>query len=155
MRPTTRCSRRLGVNFQDYYTSEYYGLDDADSNAFLLRSVLPHKLFGKAQILRGTLPIVTSPDVPPSGDHTDVGDLNLFDVFMFKAGKIQIGIGPQLTAPTAGRDETGTGKWQAGLATLVIAPQKWGLVGGSSPGSTRSPGIATEAPKTTCSFSPW
>jgi len=120
----------LGLNLQDYYTSDYYDLDDTGSNALLLRGVMPHKLFGKPQILRATLPIVTSPDIPPSGDHTDLGDLNLFDIFIFKAGKLEIGVGPQLTAPTAGRDETGTGKWQAGLATLVIAPQKWGLVGG-------------------------
>src|SRR5262249_31610337 len=120
----------LAVNFQDQYIDSYYGLSGADSNALLLRGALPHKLFGYPQIMRVTLPIVTTPDLPPSGDHTDGGDLNLFDVVIFKAGGVELGIGPQLTLPTAGRDETGTGKWQAGLAGLVMAPQKWGLIGG-------------------------
>ena len=120
----------LGVNFQDQYTHRFHDLGDADANAFLLRGVVPHKLFGQPQILRVTLPIVTSADVPPSGSRTDIGDFNLFDLFIMKRGSVQIGIGPQLTAPTAGRDETGTGKWQAGAAAVLIAPQKWGLLGG-------------------------
>ena len=120
----------LGVNVQDQYVDKYYELDDVDSNALLLRGVTPHKLFGRLQLLRATLPIVTTPDLPPTGDHTDVGDLNLFDILLFKSGGVQLGMGPQLTIPTAGRDETGTGQWQAGLAALAIAPQDWGLVGG-------------------------
>lgn len=121
----------LSVNLHDQYVGRYYGLDDdVDSNAFLLRGSLPHKAFGAPQLLRATMPIVTTPDVGPGGHHTEAGDLNLFDVFLMKAGGIEIGIGPQLTAPTAGRDETGTGKWQGGIATLAISPHKWGLIGG-------------------------
>lgn len=120
----------LGVNFQDQYVDEYYHLDGADSNAFLLRGVAPYKLFGRPHLGRATLPVVTTPDVPNTDRHTEIGDLNLFDLFLFKAGHVELGFGPQLTAPTAGRDETGTGKWQAGFAGLVVAPQQWGLVGG-------------------------
>jgi hypothetical protein len=120
----------LGANLQNQYTGSLYGLDDADSNAALLRGTMPHKLFGAPQLLRVTLPIVTSPEVPPSQSHTDLGDLNVFDIVLFKRGATELGIGPQLTAPTAGRDETGTGKWQAGVALLGIAPQRWGLLGG-------------------------
>ena len=120
----------LGINLQDQYVGRYYHLDDADSNAFLLRGAIPHKLFGHPQLTRLTLPVVTSPDLPMEDRHTDVGDLNLFDVFLFKAGKVELGFGPQLTAPTAGRDETGTGKWQAGFAALAVMPEHWGLLGG-------------------------
>ncbi len=120
----------LGVNFQDYYVADVYDADGADSNSLLLRGVAPHKIFGHPQLLRATLPMVTSPDLPPTGDHTDIGDLNLFDIFLFKAGSAQVGVGPQVTFPTAGRDETGTGKWQAGVAVLGIVPKHWGLVGG-------------------------
>jgi hypothetical protein len=120
----------VAVNFQDSYVDKYYGLGDADSNALLLRGALPHKLFGRPQIMRATLPIVTTPDVPPSGSDTDIGDLNIFDVFIAKYANIELGIGPQLTIPTAGRDETGTGKWQGGVAALLMAPQPWGLIGG-------------------------
>ena len=76
------------------------------------------------------MPVVTTPDLPPDGRHTGAGDLNLFDLFLFKAGGLELGVGPQLTLPTASRDETGTGKWQAGLAGVVIAPQHFGMAGG-------------------------
>lgn len=120
----------IAVNLQNAYVDSYYGLADADSNALLLRGALPHKAFGLPQITRVTLPIVTTPDLPPSGSHTDLGDLNVFDVFIFKRGQVEFGIGPQLTIPTAGRDETGTGKWQAGLATMFMMPAQWGILGG-------------------------
>jgi hypothetical protein len=35
---------------------------------------------------------------------------------------MEIAVDPQLTRPTATDDLTGTGKWQAGLAMLAIAP---------------------------------
>ena len=121
----------IGANLQDQYVGRSYGLGDADSNAFLFRGTLPHKLFGMPQILRATMPVVTTPDIPgAAGRYTGAGDLNLFDVFLFKAGEIELGVGPQLTLPTASRDETGTGKWQGGVAAVAMAPQKWGLVGG-------------------------
>lgn len=121
----------IGANLQDQYVGRSYGLGDADSNAFLFRGTLPHKLFGMPQILRATMPVVTTPDVPGAGGrYTGAGDLNLFNVFLFKAGEIELGVGPQLTLPTASRDETGTGKWQGGVAAVAMAPQKWGLIGG-------------------------
>ena len=120
----------IGANLQDSYIGRYYGLGDKDSNAALLRGTLPHKLFGLPQILRATLPVVTTPDVAPNGRQTGLGDLNLFDLFLFKEGGVELGIGPQLTIPTASKDTMGSGKWQAGLAGVVMAPQKWGLLGG-------------------------
>lgn len=120
----------IAFNLQNYYTVRAYGLGDAGSNAFLLRGALPHKLFGMSQLLRVTLPVVTTPDLPPVGRHTGLGDLNIFDIVLFKESGFEWGIGPQLTIPTASRDEQGTGKWQAGLAATVIVPQRWGLLGG-------------------------
>lgn len=123
-------SPMVTLNLQDQYVGRSYGLDDKESNAVLLRGTLPHKLFGLPQILRFTMPVATSPNVPPSGSRTGLGDLNLFDLFLTKAGGVELGIGPQLTIPTASHDQTGTGKWQAGLASVVISPHKWGLLGG-------------------------
>lgn len=120
----------LALNLQDDYTGSYYNADGADANAFLLRGAMPHKLFGMPQLLRATLPVATTPNIQPNGRVTNVGDLNVFDVALFKAGPFEMGVGPQLTAPTAGDDQTGTGKWQAGLAVLAISPQTWGIVGG-------------------------
>lgn len=120
----------LSVNLQDAYTGRSHGLGDKDANALLLRGSLPHKLGGAPQLLRVTMPVVTTADVPPAFRHTGAGDLNLFNIFMFKHGGLELGLGPQLTVPTASRDETGTGKWQLGLAALAVAPQHWGLLGG-------------------------
>ena len=118
---------KITVNLQDQYVGSYHGLHDSDSNAFLVRGVLPHKLFGLPQILRATVPITTSPD-PHS--TTGLGDINMFNLFLFKAGAVELGLGPQLTIDSATDDRLGTGRWQAGAAGVVLAPQPWGLIGG-------------------------
>lgn len=120
----------VSLNLQDNYVGRYYGLGDEDGNNLLLRGTLPHKLFGLPQMFRFTMPVVTTPAMPAVASHTGAGDLNVFDLFLGKFGGVEVGLGPQLTLPTASRDETGTGKWQAGVAAVVIAPQKWGLIGG-------------------------
>jgi hypothetical protein len=118
---------KITVNFHDQWAPELYDSDEK-TNALLFRGVIPHRLGGPGQLFRYTLPVVTVPTA--SGDTTGLGDLNVIDLFTFKAGHVEVGIGPQLTLPTASQDETGTGKWQAGLATIIIAPQQWGLLGG-------------------------
>src|SRR5687768_7858176 len=87
---------KITINLQDIYVPSYYGLPDSDSNTGLLRGVLPHKLFGWPQILRASIPIGTSPD-EPLGSTTGLGDVNLFDLFLVKAGEVELGFGPQLT----------------------------------------------------------
>ncbi len=62
---------------------------------------MPHKLFGLPQILRATMPIVTSPD-PRS--TTGLGDINMFNLFLFKSGPVELGVGPQLTIDSATDD---------------------------------------------------
>lgn len=118
----------IGANLQDYYTASYYGLPDTDSNALLFRGVVPHRLGGLPQIVRATMPFVTSPD-EPLDSTTSLGDINVFDLFLLKAGPFQLGAGPQLTVPSATDDRLGTGKWQAGAAFLGVLPQSWGLAG--------------------------
>ena len=51
-----------------------------------------------------------------------LGDINAFMAYLFDTGNPakSFGIGPQLTLPTASEDETGTGKYQAGLATVYF-----------------------------------
>jgi hypothetical protein len=117
----------ITVNLQDQAQPVLYDLDEW-SNAFLLRGVLPHKLGGARQLLRYTLPVVTAPD-GSGGTVTGLGDLNLFDIFPFawKRKKMALGLGPQFTLPTATDTATGTGKWQAGVVGLAVAPRKSGI----------------------------
>ena len=119
-----------GLNLQDYYTPRVYD-SNIHTNDALLRGALPvapNDFIGVPQLLRATLPISTRPD-PRSGYSTGMGDLNLFDIFLLKTDGVQLGIGPQITAPTAEHDELGTGKWQAGLAAIAIDASPRGLLG--------------------------
>lgn len=143
---------KITINFQDQWATELYESDD-DTNAFLLRGLIPHRLGGPGQLFRFTLPVMTVPTA--TGDTTGLGDLNLIDLFPFKAGPIEIGIGPQFTFPTASRDETGTGKWQAGLANIVIAPQRWGLLGGLLTWQTSFAGDDDRDEQNSLSFQPF
>jgi hypothetical protein len=72
--------------------------------------------------LRASLPINSFP-VGAAGDtETGVGDLNLFAAYLFDTGNpaVSFGIGPQLTAPTATKDELGSEKWSAGLVNVLF-----------------------------------
>jgi hypothetical protein len=119
----------ITVNFQDQGQPKLYDLNQG-ANSFLLRGVLPHKLFGLHQIVRFTLPTVTTPD-GTGGMTAGLGDLNLFDlaIFPMKKARRAVGFGPQLTLPTALETLTGTGKWQAGFAAVAVMPRKWGIAG--------------------------
>lgn len=120
---------KITINFHDQAAPELYDLDQG-SNALLFRGLIPHKLGGRGQLLRYTLPVVTAPD-GLGGSVTGLGDLNLIDLFPFalKQARMEIAVGPQVTLPTATDDLTGTGKWQAGFATLAIAPRSFGIAG--------------------------
>jgi hypothetical protein len=121
---------KITINFHDQAGPELYDLSPG-SNAFLLRGLIPHKLGGIGQLFRFTMPaVVTSPD-GQGGSVVGTGDLNIIDLFPFglKKAKMEIAIGPQFTFPTASETLTGTGKYQAGFATLAIAPRKWGIGG--------------------------
>lgn len=87
-------------------------------------------MFGLPQLLRFTLPIATSPEAP-RGYVTGLGDLTLMDIFILpKLGDVTLGAGPLVVVPTATDEALGNGKWQAGGAGIVVAPQKWGLLAG-------------------------
>lgn len=116
---------KITVNLHDYYIPELAGAD-GEVNQALLRALVPLKVGGVGQLFRMTLPLVTTPT--PEGTVTDLGDLTLIDLVPFRAGKVEVALGPVLVAPTGG-EATGSGKWQAGAAGIVIAPEKWGILG--------------------------
>ncbi|MBY5868518.1 hypothetical protein HFN58_27535 [Rhizobium leguminosarum] len=122
---------KITINFHDYYIPSFIDTPgDPEANQFLLRGLIPSDMFGLPQLLRFTLPVATSPDVP-SGYVTGLGDLTLMDIFILpKQGDVTLGIGPLLVVPTATDESLGSGKWQIGAAGVVVAPQSWGLLGG-------------------------
>jgi len=122
---------KITINFQDYFIPSFIDVPgDPYANQFLLRGLVPSDMFGLPQLLRFTLPIATSPDVP-SGYETGLGDLTLMDIFILpKHGDVTFGAGPLLVLPTATDDSLGSGKWQIGGAGVAVAPQSWGIIGG-------------------------
>jgi hypothetical protein len=118
-----------GLNFQDYYVPSLFS-SDKYTNDFLLRGTLPVApgALPTPQLIRATVPISTRP-APDGGYSTALGDLNLFDIFLMGSKEVQVGAGPLLTMPTATHDELGTGKWQAGLAAVVVNPTPERLLG--------------------------
>src|SRR5271156_4926105 len=82
---------------------------------------------GNQGLLRVSVPIDTTASV--QGDpNTGVGDLTIYDWVLFKEHGTTVGVGPLIAAPTARGEVYGSGKWQAGVAGLVVAPHNWGLL---------------------------
>lgn len=97
--------------------------DDGSGTAhrLLFQPVIPLAPFEKfpiGQIIRPSLPLLSS----PHPDHaTGLGDLTVFDVFLpkrFSWGAL--GVGPVIVFPTATDDRLGQGKWQLGPAAALI-----------------------------------
>ncbi|MDR5821247.1 hypothetical protein [Caballeronia sp. LZ043] len=117
-------------NIQNFYTPSLFGVS-GHTNDFLLRPTIPvgpNSLIPVPEIFRLTVPVSTRPD-PSGGYNTGLGDINLFDIFLLHGGETQIGVGPLVTLPTATDRTLGTGKWQAGLAAVVVNANKQRLLG--------------------------
>jgi hypothetical protein len=114
-------------NVHDYYVPSLTESGDQNANTLWLRYAQP---IGKV-LIRASLPVSKVPTADGVG-ASGLGDFNVFGAYLFDVGnpKISFGAGPQLTAPTATADETGTGKWQAGLATIYFNAEspavQWG-----------------------------
>lgn len=104
-------------NVQNYYIPELSGPIDSTANNFILRYAQP---FGK-WLMRASLPFLR---VPTGANTTasDVGDLDVFFAYLFDTGNParSFGVGPQLVFDTAGKDATGAGKTQAGVAAVYF-----------------------------------
>jgi hypothetical protein len=117
----------VAFNIHNYYVPELSELDGQSANTLWMRYAQP---FGR-WLFRGSLPVNRA----PNGLNTTtsgLGDLNAFFAYLIDIGNPakSFGIGPQVTLPTATEDETGTGRYQAGFATVYFdgsSPQfQWG-----------------------------
>lgn len=120
------------LNFQNQYTGELTGSGE-DANQFFLRYAQPFKAFGGDWIARLTVPLNTFPQVG-GGNETGLGDINLFAAYLFDTGNpaVSFGIGPQITMPTATKDEVGSEKWSLGFANVLFnatsSKLQWGYL---------------------------
>lgn len=108
-------------NLQNQYTGSLTG-SNSTANSFYLRGALPVTAFGGEWLVRATLPINSFPDPVNGGNTNGVGDFNVFAAYLIETGNphLSFGVGPQITAPTATQDATGSGKWSAGLANVLF-----------------------------------
>jgi hypothetical protein len=111
----------IAFNVQNYYIGELTESDE-NANQFWLRYAQPFSMLGTEWLLRASLPVNTFPTTPQGNTKTGLGDLNVFAAYLFDTGNpaISFGLGPQLTAPTATKDELGSEKWSAGLANVLF-----------------------------------
>ena len=114
-------------NVHNYYVPALSELDNQNANTFWIRYAQP---FGK-WLFRASLPASRVPTAD-SKTASGLGDANAFAAYLFDTGNpaVSVGVGPQVTLPTASEDETGTGRWMGGLAaTFFVAKSKtvqWG-----------------------------
>lgn len=104
-------------NIQNYYIPELSGPVDSTANNFVLRYAQP---FGR-WLMRASLPFLRVPTGATSTE-SGVGDMDVFFAYLFDTGNParSFGVGPQLVLDTASKDETGSGKTQAGLAAVYF-----------------------------------
>lgn len=118
----------ITVDLQNYFMPSPKGYPGRIGNWGLLRVSVPVNKFGLHQYIRTILPISTTPIVQ-GGPNTGVGDLTVYDFLLNQFKGATIGVGPLIEAPTARGSVYGPGKWQAGVAGIVLSPHKWGLIG--------------------------
>ncbi len=104
-------------NVQNYYVPTLSGGVEGSVNTFWFRYAQPLGRF----LMRASLPLNRFPT--GSNQHeSGLGDFGIFAAYLIDTGNPSrsFGIGPQLSAPTATEDALGSGKWQAGLATVYF-----------------------------------
>ena len=122
------------LQFQSLYSPSTWGMD-GHSYAGIVQPVVPFDLPWKSMpklITRTTIPYVGTPDLPGVGSKNGLGDTVVlaFGLPKLDAKGQMFGIGPALLLPTATEDETGTGKWAGGPASVYINMQTKGLMWG-------------------------
>ena len=118
------------LQFRNLLFPSVEGTDGA-TNALEIQPVLPIGPFASfryLQLIKITLPF---PSLPSPVNAAGVGDLQVFDVFVFKASWGQWGLGPALVFPTASDDALGDGKWQAGPAMALMYTRIKNLMAGA------------------------
>lgn len=108
-------------NVHNYYIGELTDSDE-DANQFWMRYARPFTVGQTNWLMRASLPVNTYPVPPGMGHQTGLGDLNVFAAYLIPTGNpaLSVGIGPQITMPTATEDALGSGKWSAGLVHTLF-----------------------------------
>lgn len=106
------------LNFHNYYIPEYTEPLPESGNQFWVRYAQPMKIGKTTWLNRASLPIIGT----SKPDEFGLGDFNIFSAYLIptKNPAISMGIGPQLTIPTATANALGSDKWSAGFANVFF-----------------------------------
>ena len=110
------------LNINEYYAPSLYNSDAVANTLNVQFVMIPVRRHLKlSHLLRVTLPIETVPN-GSTAYSSGLGDIEMQDAFKFSkpTAKTEWGIGPLLVMPTATKDALGAGKWQAGVAAVVV-----------------------------------
>ena len=118
------------LQFRNLLLPSVEGTDGA-TNAFEIQPVLPIGPFASfryLQLIKITLPF---PSLPSPVSAAGVGDLQVFDLFVFKASWGQWGLRTSAGVSYGIRQALGAGKWQAGPAVALIYTRIKNLTAGA------------------------
>ena len=121
-------------NLHNYYIGEFTDTNGKSGDQFLMRYASPFSLGQTKWLMRASLPINSFPVGPAFQRQTGVGDFNVIAPYLIDTGNpaLSVGVGPQLTAPTATKDALGSGKWSAGFVHVLFdasSPKfQWGYL---------------------------
>ena len=109
-------------NLHNYYIGELTDTDGKSGDQFLMRYASPFSIGQTKWLMRATLPINSFPVGPAFERQTGIGDFNVIAPYLIDTGNpaLSVGIGPQLTVPTATKDALGSGKWSAGFVHVLF-----------------------------------
>jgi hypothetical protein len=139
---------KLTLVMQNYLVPSTEGYNGRMSDEELFRFYVPFKLFGVNNITRIYQPVFKDP-VFPQGTDGGLGDSTIFDLAETHVQHLTLGAGPLLVIPTASHPNMGSGKWQAGGATIAVDEAKWGLAGAIFTYQHSFTGVAGEGPRNT------
>ncbi len=113
------------LNFHNYYIPK---LTDAPSDAYMntswIRFAKPlseGKFLLRVSVPMSTVAMPTSTSSSYVNAKNGLGDINAFMAYSFISEPTRtVGVGPQVSIPTATDDALGAGKWQAGLAFVMF-----------------------------------
>ena len=139
---TNPIANLVQFQIQDQYTPNNNNVSGS-SNAFILQPVIPIKLSSEAVpllVTRTTLPYINTPDFDGGvGTQEGFGDIVTQGYFIPKLETkgVMVGVGYNLTIPTAGSNEyTGSGKWSLGPGLVYFNMRtpgfQWGVLNYSS-----------------------
>jgi hypothetical protein len=117
---------KMAFQVHDYTQPIVSERPEAGAHQLYLRHVLPHETLGVDQIARASLPLIAN-SWGPHGAWNGIGDFTMYDMAIAYLDRTKLGAGPLVTAPTASAPALGSGKWQAGVQTVISASHDWGL----------------------------